>query len=78
MRHSPAGLSVLCLIADQHGDVSSLVAGIGVAVRFDDLVERVAAPDDRAQLPSVDQLLEKDEIGLLGVGGAGDKSRPPA
>ena len=41
---------MLCLISDQHRDVANLVTGISVAVRFDDLVESVSAPDHGAQL----------------------------
>ena len=67
---------MLCLISDQHRDVANLVTGIGVAVRFDDLVEPISAPDHGAQLAGVDQLLEEDEIGLLRIGCAGDESRP--
>src|SRR5688572_5883439 len=65
-----------CLISDQHRDVADLVTGIGVAVRFGDLVERVSTPDDGPRLARVDQLLQEDEIGLLRVGRAGDESRP--
>ena len=48
---------MLCLISDQHCDVANLVTGIGVAVRFGDLIERISAPDHGAQLAGVDQLL---------------------
>ena len=48
---------MLCLISDQHRDVANLVTGIGVAVRFGDLVEPISAPDHGAQLAGVDQLL---------------------
>src|SRR5688572_20905664 len=65
-----------CLISDQHRDIANLMTGIGVAVRFGDLVERVSTPDHGTQLARVDQLLQEDEIGLLRVGCAGDKSRP--
>ena len=55
---------MLCLISNQHCDVANLVTGIGVAVRFGDLVERVTAPDDGAQLPGVDQLLQIASTGF--------------
>jgi hypothetical protein len=45
---------MLGLISDQHRDVANLVTGIGVAVRFNDLVERMSAPDHGAQLAGVD------------------------
>jgi hypothetical protein len=67
---------MLCLISDQHRDVANLVTGIGVAVRFSDLVEPISSPNYGAQLAGVDQLLQKDEIGLLRSGCAGDESRP--
>src|SRR5262245_28380175 len=63
------------LIVDQYRDVANLVAGIRVAVRFGDLVERTSAPDHRAQLAGVDQLLQEDQVGLLRIGCAGDESR---
>ena len=69
---------MLCLISDQYRDVANLVTGIGVAVRFGDLVEPISAADHRAQLAGVDQLLQEDEIGLLRIGCAGDESRPSA
>jgi hypothetical protein len=56
----------------QHRDVANLVTGIGVSVRFGDLVEPISTPDHGAQLTGVDQLLEEDEIGLLRIGWAGD------
>jgi len=65
---------MLCLISDQDRDVANLVTAIGVAVCFGDLVERVSSPDHGAQLAGVDQLLQEDEIGLRGIGGAGDES----
>jgi hypothetical protein len=47
---------MLCLISDQHRDVANLVTGIGVAVRFGDLVEPVsstnrARPERRTNPP---------------------------
>ena len=68
------GSRMLVLMSDQHRDVANLVTGIGVAVRFGDLVEPISAADHRAQLAGVDQLLQEDEIGLRGIGGAGDES----
>jgi len=72
------GARMLCLISDQHRDVANLVIGIGVPVRFGDLVEPISAPDHGAQLAGVDQLLQEDEIGLLRIGCAGNESRPSA
>ena len=72
------GSRMLVLMSDQHRDVANLVTGIGVAVCVGDLVERISAPDDGAQLAGVDQLLQEDEIGLLRIGCAGDESRPSA
>ena len=69
---------MLCLISDQYHDVANLVTGIGVAVRFGDLVEPIPASDHGAQLAGVDQLLQEDEVGLLWIGCAGDESRPSA
>ena len=69
------GSRMLVLMSDQHRDVANLVTGIGVAVCVGDLVERISAPDDGAQLAGVDQLLQEDEIGLLRIGCAGDESR---
>jgi hypothetical protein len=69
---------ILCLIADQHGNVANLVTGLGVAVRFGDLVEPISAPDHGAQFAGVDELLQEDQISRLRIGCNGDESRPSA
>ena len=69
---------MICLISDQHRDVANLVTGIGVTVRFGNLVERISAPDDGAELSGVYQLPQEDEIFLFRSGCAGDESRPAA
>ena len=46
--------------SDQHRDVANLVTGIGVAVRFGDLVQRKSPPDHGAKLARVDQFLQEE------------------
>src|SRR5215213_2758514 len=49
-------------VADRQDDVPRLLAGLDVAGRLDDLVERVRPVDHRPVLARADQLLDEEEV----------------
>src|SRR5690348_14173531 len=57
---SPGSLFIIVTYRDD--DVPLLVARIDIAVRLDDLLERIAASDDRFDLARLDQLFDKHQI----------------
>src|SRR5512134_1601809 len=68
----------LAPVSNHHRDVPDLVSAVGVAVRVDDLIERVTAPDHGPQTASVDQLPKEDKVRLRGDRGTGDEPCPSA
>src|SRR5215213_9074017 len=50
---------------DRKHHVSDLLERVDVAVRFDDVVERVGAIDHGAILPGLEELFEQDDVRLV-------------
>ena len=63
-------------VPDQDDNIAHFVAGIGIAVSFDDVAEREGAADDGTKMADFDERLEELEVGLHGSGGAGHEDRP--